>query len=352
MKKILSMLSLALTLLAFGWAQTASATKTVYLQPNSNWPSDGARFALYVFNDEGNTWVSMTATGATNVYSASFDDTVYPKMIFVRMNGATTENNWDNKWNQSADLDAPSADNQLYRMNDGTWDPQSGDFNVTSYYSTENFNYIMNFPAVTTSNVPDFAAASNWDHIVSSYKDYWDDEAYINYQYMTDSGIDGSSCLRVYTNQKTSGTYDLLVTPRVSGTVVLFVKPMGKYYNDSAFLEFYSLNEDGTAKGSVLATTSFSDKSNSEEWDWYPLTITLDSEQRIGIRGSQVLMDDFCATNATIEAETKMVVAAVMNSDGATGTSGTNPQFDQGDDAFGSWCLRSQRGWFARLQQS
>ena len=43
-------------------------------------------------------------------------------------------------------------------------------------------------------------------------------------------------------------------------------------------------------------------------------------------------MDDFCATNATIEAETKMVVAAVMNSDGATGTSGTNPQFDQGDD--------------------
>ena len=25
-------------------------------------------------------------------------------VIFVRMNGASTENNWDNKWNQTDDL--------------------------------------------------------------------------------------------------------------------------------------------------------------------------------------------------------------------------------------------------------
>ncbi|MBR5654688.1 MAG: hypothetical protein IKX22_11490 [Prevotella sp.] len=330
MKKILSMMSLVLMLLAFGWSQQAVA-KTVYFQPNSNWKTDGARFALYVFGSSGNQWNDFTAIGSDGVYQASFDDTTYPNMIFVRMNGGTTENNWDNKWNQSGDLTAPAEDNQIYRMYDGTWSPNIEDFAVSSYFSANNFNYIMNFPTVSTSGVPDFAAASNWGHIVDSYEDYWGDPAYVSYQYLSDSGIDGSTCLRVYTNQKSNSTYDMLVTPLVSGTVVLFVKPIGKYYNDSAFLEFWSLNADGT-KNAVIATTNFSSKSNSEEWDWYPLIISLDSEQRIGIRGSQVYMDDFYATNATIVPETKMVVASVMNSDGQTGTSGTNPTFNQGED--------------------
>ena len=326
MKKILSMMSLALTLLAFGWVQTASA-KTVYLQPNSNWPQDGARFALYVFGNNGDAWYDMTAVGESGVYSATFDDTTYSNMIFVRMNGSTTENNWDNKWNQSGDLTAPTADNQLYSMYEGTWNPNIEDFAVSALFS-----YTIDFNSSITTTDPDFAVASNWGHIVDSYEDYWGDEAYVSYQSISDSGVDGSGCFRVYTNQKTNGTYDLLVTPLVSGLVTIYAKPVGKYYNDSAFLEIYSLNEDGTVKASLLASSNFSSKSNSEEWDFTPITVYLSSEQRIGIRGSQVYMDNFGAQSATIVAQTEMKVTKVANSAGATGTNGTNPVFNQDEE--------------------
>ena len=312
MKKILSMMSLVLMLLAFGWSQQAVA-KTVYFQPNSNWKTDGARFALYVFGSSGDQWNDFTAIGSDGVYQASFDDTTYPNMIFVRMNGGTTENNWDNKWNQSGDLTAPAEDNQIYRMYDGTWSPNIEDFAVSAL-----FTYTIDFNSSITTTDPDFAVASNWGHIVAGS---------VTYSSKLDSGVDGSGCLMVYSNGN-----DLLVTPLVSGLVTIYAKPIGRYFNDTAFLKIFSLNEDGTAKGSLLATSDFSSKSNSEEWDFIPITVYLSSEQRIGIQGSQVYMDNFFAQSATIVPQTEMKVTKVANSDGATGTNGTNPVFNQNEE--------------------
>ncbi|MBQ9204282.1 MAG: hypothetical protein IJ155_08580 [Prevotella sp.] len=43
-------------------------------------------------------------------------------MIFCRMDGSTTENNWNNKWNQTGDLDAPATSTPVYMTNDNNYD--------------------------------------------------------------------------------------------------------------------------------------------------------------------------------------------------------------------------------------
>lgn len=74
----------------------------MYMVPSSEWKSDGARFAAYFFGGNDPVWANMKYAGE-NLYSVDIPDG-YTNIIFVRMNGATTENNWDNKWNQTADL--------------------------------------------------------------------------------------------------------------------------------------------------------------------------------------------------------------------------------------------------------
>lgn len=116
---------LTLTCLIAGFSQ-ANAIK-VYLKPNSNWTKDNARFAVYCFNDDASTttWVSMssaTLNGESGYYVSEVDNSTYSTIIFCRMNPSTTENNWDNKWNQSADITMPTTD-ALYEMSSNTgWD--------------------------------------------------------------------------------------------------------------------------------------------------------------------------------------------------------------------------------------
>lgn len=79
-----------------------AATRIIYLQPNADWKSDGARFAICILS-EPQEWVDMTAvSGENGIYSA-----VVPtdkQVIFCRMNGAAEENIWGNKWNQTQDM--------------------------------------------------------------------------------------------------------------------------------------------------------------------------------------------------------------------------------------------------------
>ena len=402
----------------------SASGKTVYIQPNA-WANDNAILSLWTWTvdnevNSNEAWATLTEVQYENgILKAELDDAIN-RMILVR---GTAANSWDDKWNQTGDIDISEADGKLFVMGDiaagtydvadytepllrdywvegdaglisegwnatdgnkmanftltknnvmllvgtygykvycgygdGSWYPsgenktlevtENGYYNVTFTFDpatgepsatatkTEAIGYVVDFNTAITTSDPDFSVASNWKHIVDGYEDYWGDESYVSYQSMLSDGYgwNGTGCFRVYTNQKSNGTYDLLVTPLVSGKVTLYVKPVGKYYNDSAFLELYSLNSDGTEKGSVLATTNFSSKSNSEEWDWTPLTITLAEEQRIGIRGSQVYMDNFLAENATIVPLTEMRVTSVMSLEGQTGTSGTNPSFNQDEN--------------------
>jgi hypothetical protein len=97
-----------------------TSSQTLYLTPASNWMNDGARFAVYTFGS-GEHWYSMSLVdGTTNVYSAEITNP-YTNVIFCRMNPATTDNNWNNKWNQTGDLAVPS-DKNLFTLADGVWD--------------------------------------------------------------------------------------------------------------------------------------------------------------------------------------------------------------------------------------
>ena len=50
----------------------------------------------------------------------------YPNVIFCRMNPSATANNWNNKWNQTADLTVPTDGTNCYTVKAGTWDKGGG----------------------------------------------------------------------------------------------------------------------------------------------------------------------------------------------------------------------------------
>ena len=105
-----------------------TSSQMLYLTPASNWMNDGARFAVYTFGG-GEHWYSMSLVdGETNIYGAEITNP-YTNVIFCRMNPATTDNNWNNKWNQTADLTVPS-DKNWYKVTDGTWDSGGGTWDV------------------------------------------------------------------------------------------------------------------------------------------------------------------------------------------------------------------------------
>lgn len=100
----------------------------LYLKPNSNWKVDNARFAAYFFGN-GDKWVSMTDSDGDGIYEVNIPegyDYGSGNVIFCRMNPNTTANNWNNKWNQTADLVIPSDGTNLYTVKDDTWDKGGG----------------------------------------------------------------------------------------------------------------------------------------------------------------------------------------------------------------------------------
>ena len=76
--------------------------RTFYLDPGC-WDVDGAWYAAYAFGgSEEATWFKMDKVG--DYYTVEIDASKYAKVIFCRMNPASEEMNWDNRWNQTSDL--------------------------------------------------------------------------------------------------------------------------------------------------------------------------------------------------------------------------------------------------------
>ena len=92
----------------------------IYLKPNSNWTIDNARFAVYTWNDSGDKWVNMTDIDGDGIYEVKKSD-LNNDIIFCRMK-PNSDNNWNNKWNQTANLTVPTNGNNLYTVANGTWD--------------------------------------------------------------------------------------------------------------------------------------------------------------------------------------------------------------------------------------
>ena len=107
----------------------APSDVVLYLQPNQNWKADNARFAAYFFGN-GETWVDMTLVeGETNIYAVTVP-AGFENIIFCRMNPGAAANNWNNKWNQTADLKVPTDGTNLYTVTENTWDNGGGVWSV------------------------------------------------------------------------------------------------------------------------------------------------------------------------------------------------------------------------------
>ena len=121
--RIFSLVLVAVLLLgvvATGVIAMAATPDTLYFKASSNWKNDGARFAAYFFGN-GEAWVSMTDTDGDGIYECAVP-AGFTSVIFVRMSGSATENNWDNKWNQTADLTIPTDGKNCFAVNEGEWD--------------------------------------------------------------------------------------------------------------------------------------------------------------------------------------------------------------------------------------
>ena len=129
MKKLLFFLTIILISCSAWGAKISGGTK-LYLTPNSSWNQSNARFAAYFFGD-GEAWVSMTkVTGETNLYEVtSPSGKNFTNVIFCRMNPSASANNWNNKWNQTADLTYDGTKNH-YTVKEGTWDKGGGTWEI------------------------------------------------------------------------------------------------------------------------------------------------------------------------------------------------------------------------------
>ena len=100
-----------------------------YLKPSLVWNMSTPRYATYFFEGEANTWVDMTDSDNDGVYRAVIPEG-YTNLIYCRMNPGKTDNNWDNKWNQSADLKVPTTSTNAYIIGVMQWDKGSGSWDT------------------------------------------------------------------------------------------------------------------------------------------------------------------------------------------------------------------------------
>lgn len=167
------------------------------------------------------------------------------------------------------------------------------------------YDYTVDFNTSIQTSLHDFRVAPNWKHIVDKYDD-GSRIYYMSYSYNKSGGRSGSGA--IYAAEQKAGdsydnkeVYDLLVTPNVYGEVSLWVK----LYSGTGYVEFYTLNDTGTARAERIARFSNSSSSSPQlsESEWRQVKINVDDLQRIGIRASRAYIDDFKAEEANIEPE-------------------------------------------------
>ncbi|MBO5085944.1 MAG: hypothetical protein IJY67_03975 [Paludibacteraceae bacterium] len=103
----------------------------LYLNPSAEWKESDARFVAYFFGGDGELWLDMTDSNGDGIYEVVSQGT-REKVIFCRMNPETTENNWDNKWNQTSDLTYDGVNNQynVVGWEEGNWSIYENSENV------------------------------------------------------------------------------------------------------------------------------------------------------------------------------------------------------------------------------
>ena len=131
----------------------------LYLSPNSNWKSDGARFAAYFFGN-GDTWVSMTDENSDGIYECVIPTAKsYPSVIFCRMNPSSTTNGWTattQLWNQTNDLTIPTDGKNHYTVTEGVW--SKGDGSWSTLYDNSKWTTFTEPTYTVTINITGYGS--------------------------------------------------------------------------------------------------------------------------------------------------------------------------------------------------
>ncbi len=325
MKKIRFLILALVGLL--GGVVSASGT-TVYVDPvgNGTWLDANAKISLNVYTDgqSNNAWVTEREELSGGVIKFTFDDT-YNRMIIVR---GENQDAWG--WNQTENI-TPAA-GKLYKANGYSGEQLA--YTVEDYTEPAAAGYLIDFnTSIPTTSSHDWTLGAGWDHIVATnnYDGYG--PYYMQYGYASDEGIDGSGTLkafRQYAGDNWGGAVanDVLVSPKVKGTISMFVKDIstGSY---PSFVEIYAVDESGTTLGELIQKFETDKYVASDEYDgWSTITLELSEAQRIGIRAQYTQMDNFTATSATIPE----IVRLSFNTIAKTADQGSTAYYNQNED--------------------
>ena len=140
---------------------------TLYLKPNSNWTQSNARFAVYTW-DGGDQWFNMTSAG-DGYYTVTIPAGI-SNIIFCRMNPSTTANNWNNKWNQTADLKVQTNGNNCYTVKAGTWDKGGGTWSkfTCAHTNVAGSEVVLSAPTCTESGLTQYTCSKCGDYTMTT----------------------------------------------------------------------------------------------------------------------------------------------------------------------------------------
>lgn len=182
--------------------------------------------------------------------------------------------------------------------------------------------YDFDFESDILTGSHDFSLATGWGHVVDTFfdEDTWE-TLYVDYSVMPHSGVGGSTALAVG-NQVlqvstdfatyTHDLYDLLVTPPLTGTATLQVKQILA----SGDVWFYRIVKD--LDGSLTHGVEIETEKNLTPDGYTTVTLKGLRHQRVGIRVSNCLIDNFHADEADIALTPKLKIAQLDQS--ANGT--------------------------------
>lgn len=101
---------------------------TVYMKPSNTWKDSGKTFVAWIWADGGEgKWYSLSDSDSDGIYEVAFPANLN-KIIFVLMNG---ENDWNNKVDQTANLDVPTDSHNAYVIYSTEWTTLSDAKNFT-----------------------------------------------------------------------------------------------------------------------------------------------------------------------------------------------------------------------------
>lgn len=138
-----------------------AATPTKIYLNAQDWGYGDARYAAYFFDPA--KWVDMKKVdGETFIYEVDVP-AGYTKVILCRMNGGTTTNNWDNKWNQTGDLNIPTDGRNIFKPDD--WNGKTTTWSTytppVTHTFAKNSTLYVDFRAITDKKKANYPKAGS-----------------------------------------------------------------------------------------------------------------------------------------------------------------------------------------------